>query len=146
MTEPVIPDPDAPQDVGPSGQRSVGASAWRFLIVGGTNTLITTALLVVLSYLMPGWLAYTIVFAAGLIFNSIMASRWVFTREGSWKATALYAGSYLVIYVVGLGVVQLMHLLGWPHWTNALSVVATAPLGFVAGRLVFRERRREENV
>ena len=132
--------------VSSSAPRSAGSAAWRFLVVGGTNTLITTLVLIALSYLMPGWLAYTIAFGLGLVYSTVFASRWVFTREGSPRAAALYAACYIIIYFVGLGVIALVRSWAWPEFLNAVSVLVTAPLGFVAGRLVFRERRREETV
>lgn len=125
-------------------RRTTRAAAWRFLIVGGSNTVATTVLLIVLSYLMPGWLAYTIAFATGLVYSTLLASRWVFTTAGSVRATALYALVYLVIYVVGLACVAVVRSFEWPEFLNALSVLVTAPLGFAAGRLVFRERQRQE--
>ena len=122
----------------------MGAAGWRFLIVGGLNTLATAGLLILLSYLMPSWLAYTITFAVGLAFSTFFAARWVFATNGSRRAALVYALSYLVIYLVGLVSVAVIRSFDWPEFLNALSVVVTAPLGFVAGRLVFRERRREE--
>jgi putative flippase GtrA len=127
-----------------SSHRPLGGAAWRFLLVGGANTLVTMALLVGLSYLMPGWLAYTIAFGLGLVFSTVMASRWVFTREGSGRAAIVYALCYVAIYLVGLGCVAIVRALDWPEFLNALSVLVTAPLGFVAGRIVFRERQRQE--
>lgn len=127
------------------GGRSLTGAGWRFLLVGGLNTLATGILLVILSYLMPGWLAYTITFAIGLIFSTVFAARWIFTRNGTPRATVLYAVSYLVIFFIGLACVAGIRALEWPVYLNALSVVVTAPLGFIAGRLVFRERQREES-
>jgi putative flippase GtrA len=131
---------------GTGERRSTIAAAWRFLVVGGTNTLATAAILVVLSYLMPGWLAYTIAFALGLIYSTLFASRWVFTKNGSRRAMLVYALSYVVIYFVGLLCIAGIRALDWPEYLNALSTIVTAPLGFVAGRLVFRERKREESI
>jgi len=128
----------------PRGLRPTGAAAWRFLLIGGANTLATTALLIGLSYLMPSWLAYTIAFATGLVFSTVFAARWVFTNSGSHRAAVVYALCYLVIYFVGLLVIAGIRTLDGPEFLNGLSVIATAPLGFVAGRIVFRERQREE--
>lgn len=124
--------------------RSSGAAAWRFLVVGGANTLATTALLIWLSYLMPSWLAFTVAFGAGLVFSTIFASRWVFTSDGSRRAALVYAACYVAIYLVGLVVIALIRAMEGPEYLNGLSVFVTAPLGFVAGRIVFRERQREE--
>lgn len=128
----------------PKGARSRTSAAWRFLAVGGANTLATTALLVGLSYLIPGWLAYTISFGIGLVFSTAMAARWVFTKEGSPRAALLYAVGYLGVYAIGLLCVAGIRALQWPEFLNALSVLVTAPLGFVVGRIVFREGRRRE--
>jgi len=130
----------------PDRPRSTAAAAWRFVIVGGTNTLATTAILIALSYVMAGSLAYTIAFGLGLIYSTVFASRWIFTRGASWRATALYAVCYVVIYLIGLGCVAVIRSFQWPEFLNAISVFVTAPLGFVAGRIVFRERQREESI
>ncbi|WJS91739.1 GtrA family protein [Microbacterium testaceum] len=125
----------------PGGRRTARQAAWRFLLIGATNTLATTALLVGLSYLMPGWLAYTVSFALGLAYSTIFAARWVFTSDGSARAASLYALCYLAIFLIGLVVIAGIHALSWPAYANALSVIVTAPLGFVAGRIVFTQRK-----
>lgn len=130
----------------PERPRTTLAAGWRFLIVGGSNTIATAALLVALSYIMEAWQAYTLAFGVGLVYSTIFASRWVFTKAGSRRATLLYALCYVVIYFVGLGCVAFIRSWGWPEFLNVLSVLATAPLGFLAGRLVFRERQRQETV
>jgi len=126
----------------PNGRRTTRQAAWRFLVIGATNTLVTTAVLVGLSYVMPGWLAYTISFGLGLVYSTVFASRWVFTRDGSPRAAIAYALCYVVIFLVGLVVIAGIEALAWPAFANALSVVVTAPLGFVAGRIVFAEREK----
>jgi len=126
--------------------RSTGAAAWRFIIVGGMNTLATTALLVALSYVFEGWLAYTISFALGLVFSTVFAARWVFTSSGSRRAALVYALCYVVIYFIGLAAIAGIRALHGPEFLNGLSVLVTAPLGFIAGRVVFRERQREETI
>lgn len=129
----------------PDSSRSTRQAAWRFLVVGGTNTLMTTAILIGLSYVMPGWLAYTISFALGLAYSTIFAARWIFARHGSPRRAALYALCYLAIFGVGLAVIAGVRALGWPTYTNALSIFITAPLGFVAGRIVFHQREESNH-
>ncbi|MCB1299315.1 MAG: hypothetical protein KDB08_10085, partial [Microthrixaceae bacterium] len=80
------------------------------------------------------------------IYSTLFASRWVFTKNGSRRAMLVYALSYVVIYFVGLLCIAGIRALDWPEYLNALSTIVTAPLGFVAGRLVFRERKREESI
>lgn len=123
--------------------RSAGQAAWRFLLIGGSNTLITAAVLVGLSYVMPGWLAYSISFALGLVFSTVFAARWVFTSAGSTAGAMVYAACYLGVFLAGLLVVAGIRALEWPEYANAASVLVTAPLGFVIGRIVFREREEK---
>lgn len=113
----------------------------RFLIVGGINTALTGALVVVLSYVMYGWLAFTIAFALGIAFSVVASGRWVFQSHLSARRVLTYVVAYLVIYGCGVLVVQLLHAWGAPPWANIASVIVTAPLSFLAGRLVFRGAR-----
>jgi putative flippase GtrA len=115
----------------------------RFILVGGTNTLVTGLIVVGLSYLMLGWLAFTVAFALGIVFAVVATGRWVFESTLSPRRIALYVGAYLVIYVVGLAVVHLLSLAGAPAWANGTSVFVTAPLSFIAGRAVFPTYKKE---
>jgi hypothetical protein len=51
-------------------------------------------------------------------------------------------GWYLLVYAVGLGVVQTLQALGVhsPDLLALLTVVVTAPLNFLGGRRIFRAR------
>lgn len=126
----------------PVPARTVRGSAWRFLIVGGVNTVVTTLILVGLSYVVVGWLAFTIAFGLGLIYSVLFASRWVFSRSGSARASAIYAASYVVIYLIGLATIAFIQQFDGPQYLNGLSVLVTAPLGFLTGRIVFAEKGR----
>lgn len=122
-------------------RRWADTPVFRFLLVGGTNTLATAALVVVLSLVMPGWLAFTISFAAGLIFSVLMTGRWVFKSQPTLLRSAAFVSAYLLIYAVGLGYVALVSLWGGPPWLNGFSVLLTAPLSFLAGKFVFTHPR-----
>jgi len=110
---------------------------FRFLLVGGTNTLATSAIVVVLSFIMPGTVAFTIAFALGLVFSLLLTGRWVFKSELTVSRSATYVGAYAAIYLCGLGFVWAMGAVGAPPWVNGFSVCLTAPLSFVAGRFIF---------
>jgi putative flippase GtrA len=109
----------------------------RFLLVGGTNTVITTALVVALSYVITGWLAFTVAFTLGLIFSVLVTGKWVFDSHLTKFRTLAFGGSYLGVYAIGIGFVSLMSAVGAPPWINGASVLITAPLSFIAGKLVF---------
>lgn len=109
----------------------------RFFVVGGSNTLATSMLLVLLSFFMPGWLAYTISYAAGIVYATLMTGQWVFSAKPSLAESFIYAGCYVVIYMIGLVIVKWIESLGLPTWTSVAVVMVTAPLGYLAGRFVF---------
>lgn len=124
------------------GRPSTRSSILRFLVVGGSNTLITLVLFAILARVMPPWLAYTVVFSLGLAFTTVLTGRFVFGADSTRRSSALFIGWYLTVFVVGLGVVQSVQTLG-VHSPDvlALSTVAvTAPLNFLGGRWIFSDR------
>jgi len=115
---------------------------FRFLLVGGSNTLVTLALFVVLQrWLSPG-VAYTVVFLLGLAYTTVLTASVVFGSRLTWRRAAAFVGWYLLVYAVGLGVVQLVAVVWAPSslTTAVVTVAATAPLNFLGGRLLFAVR------
>ena len=124
------------------GRPSNRSSILRFLVLGGSNTAITLVLFALLARVMPPWLAYTVVFALGLAYTTVLTGRFVFGAANTGRSSALFIGWYLTVFAFGLGVVQTVQVLG-VHSPDvlALSTVAvTAPLNFVGGRWIFRDR------
>ncbi|MCO7218759.1 GtrA family protein [Klenkia sp. PcliD-1-E] len=118
--------------------RTVGQLV-RFALVGGSNTLVTFALFVLLQRWLPPGVAYTVVFALGLAYTTAMTSRVVFGSRPTWRRSALFAGWYLAVYGVGLAVVGALHAVAQPSAvvTALVTVAVTAPLTFVGGRVLF---------
>jgi putative flippase GtrA len=117
----------------------------RFAIVGGSNTLITLLLFTLLQHWLDAGLAYTLVFALGLIYTTSMTATVVFGARLTWRTALLYVGWYLLVYSVGLGTVSLLGRV-WapsPFVTAAVTVCVTAPLNFLGGRLLFAPRHTE---
>jgi putative flippase GtrA len=122
----------------PRGPRGLRDSGFRFLLVGGLNTAVTAGCLAVLANFIDPRLAYTIVFVAGVAFATVMADRFVFGVRLGAKGMLAYAATYLAVYLIGLGVVALIDHSGLPSSASALVVLVTAPLNFLAGRLIAR--------
>ncbi len=116
----------------------------RFLVVGGTNTLATGLLVVLFSLIMPGWLAFTLAFALGICFSVALTGRWVFSSRVSLSQALLYSAAYIAIYLCGLLVIFVIHSWGAPPAVNVATIVVTAPLSFLAGRFIFRDKSTEE--
>ncbi|TKJ35631.1 GtrA family protein [Blastococcus sp. CCUG 61487] len=113
---------------------------WRFLLVGGSNTAVTLLLFIVLQQWLPATLAYTVVFAAGLVYTTVLTSTVVFGARLQWRTGALYVGWYLLVYLVGLSVIQVLQAVTDPSavLTSFVVLAVTAPLNFLGGRVVFR--------
>ncbi len=122
---------------GPMSERWFRAPIFRFLIVGGTNTAATAAIVILLSFVLPGWLAFSIAYALGLAFSVIVTGRWVFSSHLTPQRTVSFIGAYVVIYLVGLGFVSLVSIWNGPPWLNGASVLITAPVSFLAGKFIF---------
>ncbi len=116
--------------------RSLHSSAWRFVLAGGANTLLTGAALSVLAHLIDPGLAYTIVFLAGMVLSISLAGGFVFGVRMTRQRAIRYVLLYLTVYVIGLLVVAAAERAGMPGAWSGLVVVVTAPLTFVGGRLL----------
>ena len=112
----------------------------RFLVVGGSNTLITLVLFVLLQQWLFPAVAYTVVFALGLVYTTALTATVVFGSRLTWRRAAAFVAWYLLVYGVGLLVVQGLHAFWDPSAlvTAVVTVVVTAPLNFLGGRVLFR--------
>ena len=124
------------------GRPSNSSAIFRFLVMGGSNTVITLVLFALLARVMPPAVAYSMVFAVGLACTTLLTGRFVFGASNTRLSAGLLLGWYLVVYVVGLGVVQMLQVGGVasPDLIALLTVVVTAPLNFLGGRWIFRAR------
>lgn len=124
----------------PRGHRG---AIWRFVLFGGANTVVTFALFTALQHLTSVAVAYTVAFACGLILSTALTAGVVFGARTTWRRRAVFALCYLVIYGIGLVVSHLLHR-QVPAWGVAAgTIMVTAPVGFLAGRLVLAPQRRE---
>ncbi len=115
---------------------SLPGAAWRFAAVGAANTLLTGALLAVLATIIdPRW-AYAVVFAVGLLAATLLAGPVVYRVRLSAAGRTAYALLYLVVFGIGLLVVDRAVRAGLPAAYSGLVVLVTAPLTFAGGRLL----------
>ena len=94
-------------------------------------------MLLALSFVLPGPFAFTIAFSFGLVYSVILTGRWVFSSVLTRERLLLCCIAYAVIYLCGTGSIALLGLLNSPLWANGASVLLTAPLSYVAGRVTF---------
>ena len=115
----------------------------RFLLVGGSNTLVTLVLFVVLQRWLSPTVAYTVVFALGLAYTTVMTASVIFGATLTWRTGGAFVAWYLLVYGVGVAMVQVLHLMANPSplVTAVVTVGVTAPLNFLGGRLLFSGAR-----
>lgn len=121
----------------PSARLAARTPFVRFLIAGGTNTVATAGLLVLLSLFLPTWLAVSIAFALEIIFSTVVAGRWVFRSHLTQVRGALFISAHIAIYFCGLLIVHILAQAGPPPAASGSTALVTAPLIFLAGRVVF---------
>ncbi|TYP89830.1 GtrA family protein [Blastococcus xanthinilyticus] len=133
-------EPGPARTTAPAGSRRTYGELLRFAVVGGSNTLVTLALFVLLQQWLPATVAYTLVFAAGLAYTTVLTASVVFGARLTWSTGAAFVGWYLLVYGVGLLVVHVLESRWDPSAvvTAVVTVAVTAPLNFLGGRLLFR--------
>lgn len=116
----------------------------RFVLLGVGNTLVTGTLLAFLARMLDPDVAYTIVFATGLIGTTVLSGRFVFQTEVTFTRSIAFVSVYLVIYAWGrIAIAVVRSFLGHnPDVMATAVVIATAPLSFLGGRLVFGRQAR----
>lgn len=118
------------------------AEAFRFLTVGAVNTAITGLLFYGLSGFLSSAVAYTVAFALGVVFATIVTPRFVFLSRPTINRRLGYVAWYVFIYAVGLLVVHILtDVLGVGRALVVfVSVAGTAVLSFLGARLLFSNR------
>lgn len=126
----------------PEHRRRVAGEFLRFLVVGGTNTVVAYGLYLILLHWLRYELAYSLAYLAGISVGYFMNTLFVFRQPLSRRAALRYPLVYLVQYLLSLLVLRVaVNLVGVPAWLAlAFAIVATIPVTFVLSRLVIHAR------
>ena len=111
-----------------------------FILVGGTNTLLTYLLYLALLRIAPYPVAYSASFVSGIFLSYYLNARFVFKAPLQLGKALKYPAVYAIQYVLGLG---LLYLLVELFRVNAaiaplLVVILTIPATFVMSRYIIR--------
>ncbi len=130
-------------DEGGSGSRELAGQAGRFLVLGGANTAVTTLAFYGLSFVLAPSVAFTVVYAAGLIFVTLTTPRFVFGTRASHHRKAALITWYLGVYLCGLGAIHVLSgTLSAPRGLVVLGTLAvTTPLNFLGARWIVGTQR-----
>jgi len=124
---------------------STTATLWqamRFVGVGAANALLTLLLYQILLFVVSYAVAYTLSFAAGIVFAAVANARVVFATRLTWWTALRFTIAYLVLYGLGLGVT--IALVELAHVPERIAPVLTAallvPISFLASRAALSSR------
>ncbi|WGD38063.1 GtrA family protein [Lysinibacter sp. HNR] len=117
----------------------------RFIIVGGSNTLVTYAIFIGLGIIIAPWAAYTIAFIIGLAWVTFGSSRIVFRAKAQLRQMTLFAVWYLFIFGIGQLIIRIIEPQGFIElaMTSLTVLLFTTPLTFIGGKFLFREPKEQ---
>lgn len=111
-----------------------------FLIGGGLNTGLTYCLYLLLSYLIDYQIAYAIAYVAGIAFAYFFNSKVVFKVEHSLLGMLIYPTIYLVQYIFGALLLNLLveHLHLHKAIAPILVILLLLPSSYLLNKIVLK--------
>ena len=112
----------------------------RFLIVGGTTTLLTYLVYLVLIRWIGYELAYAAGYGLGVLVSYVLSTRYVFRQPMTKKSALRFPLVYLAQFLVGLMVLHIaVEVFGVPvELAPVIAVAATIPVTFLLSRTILR--------
>ncbi|HXU93892.1 MAG TPA: GtrA family protein [Gallionella sp.] len=113
---------------------------FRFLLVGGANTVSSYLLYLLLLGFFPYLIAYSLAYCIGIVISYFLNVRFVFRQRVSLQSFLAFPVVYLIQY--GLGALVLWLLVDNAGVSPALAmagvIAATIPVTFLTSRFVLR--------
>ncbi|WP_330206504.1 GtrA family protein [Pseudomonas sp. AM14(2022)] len=111
-----------------------------FLVGGGLNTGLTYGLYLLLGYLIDYQIAYATAYAAGIVFAYFFNAKIVFKVEQSLLGMAIYPTIYLVQYIFGALLLNLLveHLHLHKAIAPILVILLLLPSSYLLNKLVLK--------
>ncbi|MBI5006865.1 MAG: GtrA family protein [Nitrosomonadales bacterium] len=112
----------------------------RFLLVGGSNTLLGYVLYLLFLYFMPYLYAYTLSYCIGIVFSYVMNSRFVFRQPLSLARFLQFPVVYVIQYGLGIAILWLLagRLAIAPELAMLGVVAVTIPVTFLTSRFILK--------
>lgn len=111
-------------------------------MAGGSNTIATYLLYLLLLQFIGYQLAYSITFLIGIASGYLFNAFWVFDKPPTARSALAYPVVYFVQYLMGLALLALIvEIMGVPQLIAPLIVVTfTLPAMFLMTKFIFSER------
>lgn len=111
----------------------------RFLLSGGFNTAVTYLLYILLLFILPYKISYTIAFVTGIALAYILNCWFVFRTTVNQHTLLWFPIIYLIQYLIGIAMVALwVDILNWtPLIAPIAAISVTVPLMFILTQWLF---------
>ena len=118
--------------------RTVAGEFLRYLIMGGTNTIVAYAIYLLLLKWIRYEIAYSIGYAVGIVMAYALSAMFVFRQPMRKRSAMRFPLVYLAQFLISLGLlrfaVEVIHI---PHWLAlGFAVILTIPVTFLLSRWV----------
>ena len=119
--------------------RRIAGEFLRFLIMGGTNTVVAYAIYLLLLQWMRYEIAYTIGYAVGIAMAYGLSAVFVFRKPMQKRSALRFPLVYLAQFLVSLALLRLaVEVIHIPQWLAlGFAVVLTIPVTFLLSRWIF---------
>lgn len=118
--------------------RRLAGEFLRFLVMGGTNTIVAYAIYLLLLQWMRYEFAYTIGYAVGIVMAYGLSAMFVFRKPMRRRSALRFPLVYVAQFLVSLGLLRLaVEIIHIPQWLAlGFAVILTIPVTFLLSRWV----------
>ncbi len=110
----------------------------RYLVMGGTNTIVAYAIYLLLLQWMRYEIAYSIGYSVGIVMAYALSAVFVFRQPMRKRSAMRFPLVYLAQFLISLGLLRLaVEVIHIPQWLAlGFAVVLTIPVTFLLSRWV----------
>ncbi len=133
-----LSSPDSLPEKPARNYRKVVGEFLRYLIMGGTNTLVAYAIYLLLLKWMRYEIAYSIGYAVGIVMAYALSAMFVFRQPMRKRSAMRFPLVYVAQFLISLGLLRLaVEVIHIPQWAAlGFAVVLTIPVTFLLSRWV----------
>ncbi|MEZ5460903.1 GtrA family protein [Dokdonella sp.] len=140
MIDPSDPAAKHPETAleGKRNYRQVGGEFLRYLIMGGTNTVVAYAIYLLLLNWMRYEVAYTIGYGVGIVMAYALSAVFVFRKPMRKRSALRFPLVYVAQFLISLALLRLaVEVIHIPQWLAlGFAVILTIPVTFLLSRWV----------
>ena len=119
--------------------------AFRYLIVGGSNTAVTYGVYCLLVFWISAQAAWLLVYILGMLIGYVGHSRLVFSSDLKFRRAAAYIVLQVSMYGLSGAIIYFLHTVSGygPRVAAGSAIIITVPISFLVSRKIMRSRQLE---